>query len=112
MSTWHHDALPRGINALVAAFSLCVLVFGLSGCTSSAADSLPSSHVEQGEVATDHARCGACHRNGTRGNEVYTTIDPKAMESLSHSGVDAIPDPPEGTATESLYADQNAGNAQ
>lgn len=102
----YHDALPRGTCMFGAACALCVLAMALVGCTDSASTTLPTSHIDQEEVAVDHARCGACHRNGTRGNETYVPLDYVGVESLSllDGGADrALPD---GAPAEGLFIDQ------
>lgn len=112
MFEWYHNALPRGTCMLGAACALCALALVLAGCAGSGSATLPTSHVDQGEVAVDHARCGACHRNGTRGNETYVPLDYVGIESMSLLDGSAERALPDGAPAEGLYIDQSVEEAE
>lgn len=112
MLEWYHNALPRGTCMFGVACALCVLALALAGCTGSASATLPTSHVDQDEVAADHARCGACHRNGTRGNETYVPFDYVGIESMSLLDGNADRALPEEAPTGDLYIDQSVEESE
>lgn len=108
----YHNTLPRGTCMFGAACALCVSALALVGCTESAPTALPTSHVDQEEVAVDHARCGVCHRNGTRGNEAYVPLDYVGIESMSLLDGNTDRALPDGALAEDLYIDQLAEGSE
>ena len=98
----HQKKTPRA--ALAAALALLASVGVQSGCAGQAQDELPGTHLDQaGQVAASHERCGACHRNGTRGNGEYETDDRMPMEALPLSEFEVTADPDDPNPPESMY---------
>ena len=103
--------------AIVACASAALLTSALAfaGCASQSQEQLPKSHLNQmNQVADSHERCGACHRNATRGNGYYETLDYMGTESLPLSEFDSETDesvtvPAESLSTETLSKEGTNG---